>query len=72
MHRACGEIDPACIFDFFAKHGRFAYDFHFLIFENFIGHAVSMTPHDFKKFEYLCEFEFIFEKVLAPLLVAKV
>jgi hypothetical protein len=29
-------------------------------------HAVSMTPHAFKKkFEYLREFEFIFEKALA-------
>jgi hypothetical protein len=27
---------------------------------------VSMTPHAFKKLEYHREFEFIFEKALAP------
>jgi hypothetical protein len=56
---ACGVIDDtACIVYplsmtlthafFFAYHRRFAYDFHFLkLFENFIVHAVSMTPHTF-------------------------
>jgi hypothetical protein len=30
-------------------------------------HAVSLTSHaPFKKFEFLREFEFIFEKALAP------
>jgi hypothetical protein len=29
-------------------------------------HAVSMIPHAFQKFEYLREFEFVFENVLAP------
>jgi hypothetical protein len=39
---ACGVIDTACIFNFFA------YDFHFSnLFDNFIMHAVSMTPHAF-------------------------
>jgi hypothetical protein len=43
-NRACGVIDTACIF--FAKHPRFANDFHFSkLFENFIVHAVSMPPH---------------------------
>jgi hypothetical protein len=42
------------------------YDFHFSkLFENLFVHEVSMTPHAFYKFEYLCEFEFIFEKALA-------
>jgi hypothetical protein len=56
----------------------FAFDFHLSkLFENFCLHAVSMTTHapcmrcqchltHFEKFEYLREFEFIFEKALAP------
>jgi hypothetical protein len=43
---ACGVIDTPCIFNFFAYHRCFAYDFHFLkLFEKFVVHAVSMTPH---------------------------
>jgi uncharacterized sodium:solute symporter family permease YidK len=47
---------------YFACHRCFAYDFHFSkLFEIFFCvHVVSMTPHAFKKFEYLREFEFIF------------
>jgi hypothetical protein len=65
MHRV---IYTACIFNFFAHHRCFAYDFNFLkLFENFFVHAMSVTPHapcmrcqwhrmHFKKFEYLHEF----------------
>jgi hypothetical protein len=41
-------IDTACIFNFFAYHRCFAYDFHFSkAFENFSVYAVSMTPNAF-------------------------
>jgi hypothetical protein len=37
-------------FYFFAYHHRFTYDFHFSkLLEYFSVHAVSMTPHAFKK-----------------------
>jgi hypothetical protein len=73
MHYACGVIDTACIFNC-----CFAHDFHFSkLFEKLFVHVVSMIPHalcmrsqwhrmHFKKFEYLREFEFIFENALAP------
>jgi hypothetical protein len=60
MHRACGVIDAACNFHFFAKQSRFAYDLFFLklfkISFRMRGqwhsmqcasvHAVSMTPYE--------------------------
>jgi hypothetical protein len=37
----------------------------------YIVHARSLTLHAYKKFEYFREFEFIFEKALAPYLGAQ-
>jgi hypothetical protein len=68
MHRACGINETACT----------VHDFYFSkLFDKHFVHAESMTPHapcmryhwhrmHFEKFEYLREFEFIFE--MAPLI----
>jgi hypothetical protein len=74
---ARGVIDTACIFNFLHTIAVLHMIFTFRSCSKIcacgindtacIVHAVSMTLHALKKkFEYLREFEFIFEKALAP------
>jgi hypothetical protein len=59
VDRACGVIDTACIFNFFCIPSLFC--IWFSLFEVVLKIFCACRMR-FKKFEYLREFEFIFEK----------
>jgi hypothetical protein len=68
MHRACGVIDTVYILHFFAYHRCFAFDFHFSkLFKKICVHAVSMTPHAFKKNSNIFANSNLYSKRLKPL-----